>query len=154
MLSLNNIIFRIFKLRVPGLARQRFDPFCLKPTALSIPLPSFYLCMSTTTSTNPTPAPNDNRLITVFESTEQYNIKHPLNYPWSLWLKAGDKEPAGRHGAPPAAKSQEQEPAEVPDKPKTSMELWAEKVQHIGTVGTVEDFWWYTYPNISYLYHM
>lgn len=101
-----------------------------------------------TTALSPAPSAETTRTITVFESTDVYNIKHPLQFGWSLWLKKPDNQGHGNrdrghhdHGkAAPAAE----------DKPKSSLEIWMEQVDHIGTVHTVEDFWWYALMLFDY----
>lgn len=74
------------------------------------------------------------RLISVLESSDLYNVKHPLQYVWSLWLKKPEsgKDGSSGHGGSNAGLS--------------SMEIWKKQVEHIGDMETVEDFWWY-YPN-------
>lgn len=71
------------------------------------------------------------RLISVLENSDLYNVKHPLQYVWSLWLKKpdGGKEGQSGHGGSNAGLS--------------SMEIWKKQVEHIGDMKTVEDFWWY-----------
>jgi len=76
------------------------------------------------------------RLISVLESTEAYNVKHPLQHGWSLWLKKADAKPDG-------GKPQQQQANE------SSMEVWKRQVEHIGDICTVEDFWWYTFTQLS-----
>lgn len=87
-----------------------------------------------TTSTTP------GRLISVLENSDLYNVKHPLQYVWSLWLKKPDsgKEGSSGHGGSNAGLS--------------SMEIWKKQVEHIGDMKTVEDFWWYHIITLCSLY--
>lgn len=89
----------------------------------------------TETPLTASPAPPASRLISVLESADLYTVKHPLQYGWSLWLKKPEaaKEAANAHASAGGL---------------SSMEIWKRQVEHIGTVYTVEDFWWYRFPFI------
>jgi hypothetical protein len=116
--------------------------------------PSITVTPSTTAGQQPEPtnaceaslaaagaAPSSGRLISVLESTEVYNVKHPLQYVWSLWLKKPEsgKDGSSGHGGSNAGLS--------------SMEIWKKQVEHIGDMQTVEDFWWYE-RDITICLHM
>lgn len=86
-----------------------------------------------------------NRLISVLEDPVNYNVKHPLQYGWSLWLKKADAKPA------PAANN---DSSTASSAPKSSMEIWRDSVENLGgNIRTVEDFWWYCYDIIMTLSH-
>jgi hypothetical protein len=88
-----------------------------------------------------TPATTANRLISVLEDPVNYNVKHPLQYGWSLWLKKADAKPA------PAVSSNDASAAGS-GAPKSSMEIWRDSVENLGgNIRTVEDFWWYSPPS-------
>lgn len=101
-------------------------------------------------------ASTNQRPITVFESTESYNIKHPLQYGWSLWLKKQDSHGHGHRDSRGGAGGDHGKQVAAGDgQPKSSMQTWIESVDHIGTFHTVEDFWWYLYDVKTYIiYHI
>lgn len=38
-------------------------------------------------------APEDNKLVTVFDDADEFNVKHPLMHEWTLWFT---KPPSGK----------------------------------------------------------
>ena len=74
-------------------------------------------------------APIYDRPVTALEDPVNFNIKHPLQYTWSLWLKdasALSQQRPGRSG-----------PAVI------TSGNWKDSLQDIEAIGTVEDFWGY-----------
>lgn len=76
--------------------------------------------MTTEQMTNPVDAPS--RAITILEDVQNYNIKHPLQYHWKLYVKKGRLETA--------TQGQDQK------------DTWAQSLEEAITINTVEDFWW------------
>lgn len=76
------------------------------------------------------PAASGARLISALENAETYNVKHPLQHSWSLWLKKAD---SGKDQSPAA---------QAATAGLSSLDLWKRQVDDIGSVSTVEDFWW------------
>lgn len=98
------------------------------PTAITTGAPLLSTEVNTSQASMATSSSSPSRLISVLENSDLYNIKHPLQYGWSLWLK--------KPGSDREAKAGQTEGL-------SSMEIWKRQVEHIGDVKTVEDFWWY-----------
>lgn len=54
----------------------------------------------------------DKPIITIFDDPKHYNVKHPLNTEWSLWVST-----------------------------KVKSDNWLDTIKNVVTVGSVEDFW-------------
>lgn len=72
---------------------------------------------ATATSTRPT---------TILEDAAGFNIKHPLQYTWNLWLKDGSVGQRPGRSAPVVTSGN-----------------WKDQLQDIDAISTVEDFWGY-----------
>jgi hypothetical protein len=95
--------------------------------------PGVSLSLSPSSSPHPTASPPSvvlDRPVTILEDPANFNIKHPLQYTWNLWLKdgSGSSRP-GRSGSAPVITSGN----------------WKEQLQDIDAISTVEDFWGYSF---------
>ena len=61
---------------------------------------------------------------TILENATNYHVKHPLQSHWTLTQKVGQAEGASSRGVSKAA--------------------WEDTLVKTLTIGTIEDFWWYS----------
>ena len=71
------------------------------------------------------------RPVTILEDPQSFNIKHPLQYTWNLWLKDGSI--AANGNARPGRGQTVQ----------VTAGNWKDQLQDIDAISTVEDFWGY-----------
>lgn len=76
------------------------------------------------TSTNGNGVGGGLRFKSILSDQEKYHVKHPLNTHWCLFQKVSD--------------------VQAEDNGKVTKEEYEKSLQKNVTLGTIEDFWWYT----------